>query len=147
MVSKGSTGVKGLQVAVLGGALLLFSGCGSSVEKDAEYASASMLRDALVGVGYECPQWSDEDTTTEFDAARCLSDDRDFLRVYPDVAAREADLEGAVFGTQLMMATGRVETALLVGPNWTLSGPTELVTPLQETMGGFFPDLSDVRLP
>ena len=125
----------------------LLSGCFGGIQKDATYKTAADLRDAAVKSGYDCPQWSDKDTDSSFDAGACLSDRRDQLRVYPSESAREKDLEGAILGTQLNMATGRVELALLVGPNWTISGPKDSVAPLKDKLGGYLPDLSEVRMP
>ena len=126
--------------------VLVASGCGG-VQKDADYKTASDLKAAAVKSGYSCPEWSDKDTDKSFDAGRCLSDNRDQFRVYPSEEAREKDLEGSIFGVQASMVISRTEGALLVGPNWTIYGPKDDVTRLKDKLGGYLPDLSDVRVP
>lgn len=119
------------------------------VVKDAEYASASDLRDALVKAGHECPQWDDKDVNAKFDGGACLTDDRDQLRVYSSVSDREADLDSIIAGAQLQMAfgKGRTELAVLVGTNWSFAGPVENVHAVKDEMGGYLPDLSELRIP
>lgn len=126
--------------------MLALAGCGG-VQKDATYKTASDLKQAAVKSGYECPEWSDKDTDKSFDAGSCLSDHRDQFRVYPSERAREKDLEGNILGVQMAIVTSRTEGALLVGPNWTIYGPKDDVTALKKELGGYLPDISDVRLP
>ena len=126
---------------------ILLAACSNGVQKDAAYKSAVELRDAMVKSGYSCPQWSDKDTTGGFDAGACLSDNRDQIRVYTTQDAREKDTESAILGAQLIMASVRVDMAVLVGTNWTVSGPKRDVEQLQPKLGGYIPDISQVRLP
>lgn len=134
------TSVGAVLVAVL-------TACSAGVSKDASYSTAAALRDAMVSSGYACPNWNDDNTGGTFDAGKCLTDNRDQLRVYPEAAAREQDTEGAILGAQLSMAGRRVEGAVLVGPNWIIYGPKEDVTRLKDKLGGYLPDISEVRMP
>lgn len=134
------------KIAVVLLAVLLLAGCGG-VKKDASYKTAVDLKAAAVKSGYDCPEWSDKDTAKNFDAGSCLSDHRDQFRVYPSEKAREKDLEGNILGVQMAIAVSRTDGALLVGPNWTIYGPKDDVTALKAKLGGYLPDLSDVRVP
>ncbi|MGD7788174.1 hypothetical protein ACQCX2_07600 [Propionibacteriaceae bacterium Y1700] len=128
-------------------AMALLAGC-SGVEKDARYETAIELRDAMTAAGYDCPSWDDFDTeTTSFDSGHCLSDNRDQLRVYKTEQARSGDMDGLILGTQFAMVSTRVEMGLLVSNNWAIRAPKEEIPGLREKLGGFEPDLSDVRMP
>lgn len=134
------------KVAAVLVAVLLMAGCGG-VKKDASYKTAADLKTAAVKSGYDCPEWSDKDTAKNFNAGSCLSDHRDQFRVYPSEKAREKDLDGNILGVQVAIAVSRTDGALLVGTNWTIYGPKDDVTALKAKLGGYLPDLSDVRVP
>ena len=127
--------------------LLLLTACSSvstaeqdTVEKDASYASLETLRDAAVASGYECPSWH-----LEKHWGSCS--DLDQFLAYPTEKAREEGQQSAIWGVQLTMVSTRELRAMLVGPNWIISGPVEPVTALKEQMGGYLPDISEFRSP
>lgn len=113
--------------------VLLVTGCGSGVTKDASYETAADLRAALQAAGLPCETWSDDDTTSEFDAGEC---DGMQIRVYPDTQARELDAKGIIIGGMATIMETEQSTRLVMNRNWSAYVPPREARGIARQMGG-----------
>ena len=113
--------------------VLLVAGCGSGVTKDATYETADSLRGDLQKAGLPCDEWSDEDTTGEFDAGEC---DGMQLRVYETKEALIADAEGILIGATFSALEAEKDTMIVSNQNWIAYVPAETAKGIVGKMGG-----------
>jgi hypothetical protein len=89
------------------------------------YDSVEELRDAAVGAGYPCPNWTLREGP-EFASETSECNEDDVFSIY----ATDADLQ-----SQLERSAGVIEN-LLVGPNWMINIPAQYVDRVQAGIGG-----------
>lgn len=103
----------------------------TGVTPDASYGSVTDLRDALIELGYPCPNWKQTDKLTNASSSGSCSSD-DVFSVYLDAA----DLKRQI--TTLRSIGGFDEknfgAPMLAGPNWLLN--VDDADQYREALGG-----------
>lgn len=102
---------------------------GPTIEKDATYGTVEDFRDAVIAAGYECPEYSERDSSTfAAESADCEGDT--VLLIYSSATARDNNLE-------TLKALSPPDNALLVGPNWIFNtGQESIIDEIRPELGG-----------
>lgn len=113
-------------------AALAFTGCSSALEKDASYESARDLATALRAAGHSCKEFTDEDTSDDFDAGEC---DGMQIRVYPSEEALAADAKGILIGSALAIVAANKDVMIVSTKNWTALAPSDDASRIADNLG------------
>ena len=112
---------------------LMLTGCGPDVEKNAEYANAWQVRQALLEAGHDCPGEHQVDHGTD-------AEDIEFTLKCDSDLSLETVTDEYAEGLEGKIATLHALTKLpntLHGPNWVItSKDMDRLVAIQENLGG-----------